>query len=143
MNPFQLPRVFQLFLAQRIAHKNIRIGKLFRQPVVVRKVHDSHFRPAFSERLRDNRLGPPPRKWMPDANHQLRFFRFCALHGMMRFPVLFPGVPLTQTLPLRSNSDSRYAESNEGSQRLEENSAATVFLTHDVEILRRTLSVRS
>src|SRR5215467_7276107 len=83
MNPLQLPSVFQLLRAKRITHKNVRVQQFLWQVVVIRQMHYLHFRPAFSEGVRDYRLWPPPSEGMPHANHQLRFSRLCAQQGIL------------------------------------------------------------
>src|SRR5690348_16692040 len=80
MQPFQFPRILQLIRTQRIADKNICIGQFRRQNVVVRQVHDVHFRPALSNRFRHDWLRPPERERVPHTNRQFRLTRLRSFH---------------------------------------------------------------
>ena len=51
VQPLQARRQPQLLGAQQVTHKNIGVGELGRDCVVVRQVHDAHLGPALAHAL--------------------------------------------------------------------------------------------
>ncbi len=84
VNPLQLPGVLELPGAQRVAHKNVRVRKLFRQTVIVRQMDDAHLRPAPPNGVRHHRFWPPLGEGVPDADDKLCTRRCSALHHQLK-----------------------------------------------------------
>ncbi len=84
VNPLQLPGILELLRAQRVAHKNVRVRKLFRQTVIVRQMDDAHLRPAPPNGIGHDRFWPPLGKRMPDADDKLCTRRCSALHHQLK-----------------------------------------------------------
>src|SRR5258706_16083215 len=71
MQPLQFFRELELLGPKRIADENVGVGQFLRQTIVVRQMHDAHFRPAAAESFRKHGLWAPVGEWVPDADDEL------------------------------------------------------------------------
>ncbi len=71
MQPLQFFRELELLGPKRIADENVGVGQFLRQTIVVRQMHDAHFRPAAAESFRKHGLRAPVGERVPDADDEL------------------------------------------------------------------------